>query len=30
MYGESFEVDEEIMGKDYMLPIGKGEIAREG
>jgi len=28
LYGETFEVDEEVMGKDYMLPIGKGNIER--
>ena len=30
MYGESFEVDEKIMDKDFLLPIGKAKIMREG
>jgi hypothetical protein len=30
MYEKSFEVEEEVIGKDYLLPIGKGEIMKEG
>ena len=30
MYGESFELTEEEMGMDYLLPIGKGNIERKG
>lgn len=30
MYGEVFEVSDEVMGKDFVLPIGKAKIQREG
>eukprot|EP01017_Pseudomicrothorax_dubius_P007807 TRINITY_DN1248_c0_g1_i1.p1 TRINITY_DN1248_c0_g1~~TRINITY_DN1248_c0_g1_i1.p1 ORF type:complete len:361 (+),score=123.47 TRINITY_DN1248_c0_g1_i1:152-1234(+) len=30
MYGEVFELSDEIMSKDFVLPIGKAKIAREG
>lgn len=30
MYGESFELTEEEMGMDFLLPFGKGKIEREG
>ncbi|KFM28341.1 Pyruvate dehydrogenase E1 component subunit beta-1, mitochondrial [Auxenochlorella protothecoides] len=30
MYGESFEVSEEVLDKDFVLPIGKAKIQREG
>jgi len=30
MYGETFEVSDEVMGKDFVLPIGKAKIQREG
>lgn len=30
MYGDSFELTEEEMSMDYVLPIGKGKIEREG
>jgi pyruvate dehydrogenase E1 component beta subunit len=30
MYGRSFEVDKRVMDKDFVLPIGKAHIAREG
>jgi pyruvate dehydrogenase E1 component beta subunit len=30
MYGDTFELTEEEMGMDYLLPIGKGNIERKG
>jgi pyruvate dehydrogenase E1 component beta subunit len=30
MYGESFEVSEEAMSKDFVIPFGKAKIEREG
>lgn len=30
MYGETFEVDDKIMDKNFVLPIGKAKIQREG
>jgi pyruvate dehydrogenase E1 component beta subunit len=30
MYGAEFEVDDEVMSADYVLPIGKAHIEREG
>ena len=30
LYGVSFPVSEEAMGADYVLPIGKAKIMREG
>ena len=30
MYGDVFEVDEKIMDKDFLLPIGKAKVMREG
>lgn len=31
MYGESFDVPDEILNdKDFVLPIGKAHIARQG
>lgn len=30
MYGQAFEVADSIMGKDFVLPIGKAKIQREG
>lgn len=30
MYGESFDVADEVMSKDFVLPIGKAHVAREG
>lgn len=30
IYGESFEVSEEVMSPDFVLPIGKAKIEREG
>jgi len=30
MYGESFEMTEEELNDDYLLPIGKGNIERKG
>lgn len=30
MYGETFEVDNEVLGEDYILPIGKAKTMREG
>eukprot|EP01080_Neovahlkampfia_damariscottae_P000018 gene18-4269_t len=30
MYGEKFEVDEDFMSKDYVLPIGKAHVERAG
>jgi pyruvate dehydrogenase E1 component beta subunit len=30
MYGDLFELTEEEMGMDFVLPIGKGNIERKG
>eukprot|EP00735_Rhodelphis_limneticus_P010374 TRINITY_DN3109_c0_g1::TRINITY_DN3109_c0_g1_i1::g.3553::m.3553 TRINITY_DN3109_c0_g1::TRINITY_DN3109_c0_g1_i1::g.3553 ORF type:complete len:385 (-),score=125.08,sp/Q38799/ODPB1_ARATH/73.98/0.0,Transket_pyr/PF02779.19/1.8e-46,Transketolase_C/PF02780.15/2.4e-42,Glutaredoxin/PF00462.19/7.8e+03,Glutaredoxin/PF00462.19/2.6e+03,Glutaredoxin/PF00462.19/0.48 TRINITY_DN3109_c0_g1_i1:137-1228(-) len=30
LYGESFELSDEALGKDFVLPIGKAKIEREG
>ncbi|KAK9378996.1 thiamine diphosphate-binding protein [Kockiozyma suomiensis] len=30
MYGESFDVSEEVLSPDFVLPIGKAKIEREG
>lgn len=30
MYGTSFEVSDEVMSKDFVIPIGKAKIEREG
>lgn len=30
MYGESFQVSDEAMGKDFVIPFGKAKIEREG
>ena len=30
MYGVPFDVTDEIMDKEYLLPIGTAKIAREG
>jgi pyruvate dehydrogenase E1 component beta subunit len=30
MYGESFEISDEVMSPDYYTPIGKAKIEREG
>jgi len=30
MYGQSFEVDPEVVSPDFVLPIGKAKIMREG
>jgi len=30
MYGEVFEVSDKVIGKDFVLPIGKAKIMREG
>ena len=30
MYGESFEVDGKVLDKDFLLPIGKAKVQREG
>lgn len=30
LYGESFEVSEEVLSPDFVLPIGKAKIEREG
>lgn len=30
MYGVPFEVSDEVMSKDFLLPIGKAKIEREG
>lgn len=30
LYGESFEVDPAVMDKDFLLPIGRAKIQREG
>lgn len=30
MYGQSFEVPDEVLSPDFLLPIGKAHVAREG
>jgi hypothetical protein len=30
LYGVEFEVSDEVMSKDYYMPIGKAKIEREG
>lgn len=30
LYGTSFEVSDEVLSKDFVLPIGKAKIEREG
>lgn len=30
MYGKEFEMSEEAMSKDFVLPIGKAKVEREG
>jgi len=30
MYSDVFEVDDKIMGMDYLAPIGKAKVMREG
>jgi len=30
MYGIEFEVSEEVMGEDFVVPIGKAKIMRKG
>ena len=30
MYGHSFEMSDEAMSKDFLIPIGKAKIEREG
>lgn len=30
MYNEEFDVPEEVMGMEFVLPIGKAKIMREG
>ena len=30
LYGESFEVSDEVLSKDFVVPIGKCKIMREG
>ena len=30
MYGVSFDVNDKIMDKDFLLPIGKAKIEKEG
>lgn len=30
MYGESFHLSEEAMSPDFVIPIGKAKIEREG
>lgn len=30
MYGTAFEVSDEVMSKDFVVPIGKAKIEREG
>jgi pyruvate dehydrogenase E1 component beta subunit len=30
MYGQSFEVKDEVLSKDFVLPIGKAKVEREG
>jgi pyruvate dehydrogenase E1 component beta subunit len=30
MYGKSFEVTDKVLDKDFILPIGKAKVEREG
>jgi pyruvate dehydrogenase E1 component beta subunit len=30
MYGETFEVEDKVMDKNFTLPIGKAKVMREG
>jgi pyruvate dehydrogenase E1 component beta subunit len=30
LYSDVFEVDETVMGKDFLLPIGKAKVMKEG
>lgn len=30
MYGTAFEVSDEVLSKDFVIPIGKAKIEREG
>jgi len=30
MYGKEFSVDDKVMGKDFVLPLGKAKVEREG
>ena len=30
MYGQTFQVDDRVMDKDFLLPIGKAKVEREG
>lgn len=30
MYGTAFEVSDEVMGKDFLIPLGKAKIQRPG
>ena len=30
LYGESFEVSDEVLDSDYLVPIGKAKIMRKG
>jgi pyruvate dehydrogenase E1 component beta subunit len=30
MYGQSFELSDAVMDKDFVLPIGKAKVQREG
>lgn len=30
MYGEQFEVDPKVMDKEFLIPVGKAKIMREG
>lgn len=30
MYGETFEVDPKVMDKEFLVPVGKAKIMREG
>ena len=30
LYGQSFPVSEDVLSKDFVLPIGKAKIEREG
>jgi pyruvate dehydrogenase E1 component beta subunit len=30
MYGVGFDVSDEVLSKDFLLPIGKAKVEREG
>ena len=30
MYGETFEVDPKVMDKEFLVPVGKAKIMKEG